>query len=176
MTTTILQDRRDVRAAGICERQECEILDNGAWRVRDTATGSGRWHTVFQGHCTCADYLTRGATCKHLRAVAAEETALAQYCVEWNARSTEARADVDHDELPGDFLDTGLDFADDVLLAEPARDEYAGPYGSDGWPQPRPCCPECGAELETRSYWVGGKGYTAFLCCTKDVEHRALPA
>ena len=156
------------------ERAECELLDNGAWRVRDTQTGSGRWHTVFAGHCTCPDYLTRGATCKHVRAVAAEETALAQYCDDWNARSDQARAvEVSGGDQFGDFLSGDFGAFDDASLT---ADEYKGPYGSDGWPQPRPTCPDCGAELVCRSYYVGGRGMLAFLCCTKDVEHRALPA
>src|SRR5215210_3351817 len=83
--------RRTVKALTIVARQDCELQDNGAWRVRDTATGSGRWHTVFNGHCTCMDYLSRGATCKHLRAVADEERQLAAYCDDWNARSEQAR-------------------------------------------------------------------------------------
>lgn len=174
MTAAILT--RSDRAVGIVTRQECELLDNGAWRVRDTATGSGRWHTVFQGHCTCPDYLVRGATCKHQMAVRAEERALAQYCVDWNARSDQARAaEVDFDQ-GGNFLDGDFSAFADESLTDSGANEYRGPYGSDGWPQPRPCCPECGAELECRSYYVGGRGMMAFLCCTLHNEHQALPA
>lgn len=39
-----------------------------------------------------------------------------------------------------------------------------------------PCCPECGAELETRSYYIGGRGYCYFEVCTRDLAHRALQA
>jgi hypothetical protein len=116
--------------------------------VRDTQTGSGRWHIADNDRCDCYD-ATRG-TCKHVLAVRRQEAALEAYCDQWNAQSDAQR------------LTT--------------RNEYRGPYGSDGWLQPRPTCPECGAELESRSYYVGGKGYTAFYCCTRIVEHRALPA
>lgn len=160
----IVQDRtarRTAKALTIVARQDCEPLDNGGWIVRDVATGSGAPHIVAGGHCDCPDHTRRASYCKHLQAVALEERSLAQYAATWNARSAEARVALD--DLPGNFLDS-------------LSDEYRGPYGSDGWPQPRPTCPECGAELVTRSYYVGGKGYTAFLCCTRDAEHQALPA
>jgi hypothetical protein len=95
--------------------------------------------------------------------VALEERTLADYCDGWNARSATARAALTPEDL--DWL------ADDV-----ARDEYSGPYGSDGWPQPRPCCPECGSELETRQYYTGGRGYRMWLVCTRDAQHQSLPA
>jgi hypothetical protein len=37
-------------------------------------------------------------------------------------------------------------------------------------------CPECGAGLESQSYYVGGRGMMAFLVCRRDAQHRALPA
>jgi hypothetical protein len=160
----IVQDRtarRTVKALRIVARQECELLDDGRWQVRDTQTGSGDPHIVVNGHCDCQDHTRRAAYCKHLQAVALEERALGEYCDSWNARSEQQR-------LTAEDLDW---LSDDVN-----RDEYSGPYGSDGWPQPRPTCPDCGAELECQSYYVGGKGYRAFMVCSKDVEHRALPA
>ncbi len=36
-----------------------------------------------------------------------------------------------------------------------------------------PSCPTCGARLETRSYYVGGRGMMAFLVCVDDVTHAA---
>ncbi len=39
-----------------------------------------------------------------------------------------------------------------------------------------PCCPDCGAGLESQSYYIGGRGMMAFLVCRRDAEHRALPA
>lgn len=163
MATAILT--RSDRAVGIVTRQECIPCEDhpGFFQVRDTETGSGTTYIAAAHRCTCPDYIMRGQRCKHSIAVEHEERALADYCTDWNARSEQARAALTPEDL--DWL------ADDV-----ARDEYAGPFGADGWPQPRPCCPECGAELVSRSYYVGGKGYTAFLCCTKDSEHRALPA
>jgi predicted nucleic acid-binding Zn finger protein len=143
------QVSRSDRAVGIVERHETLLRDDGSWQVRDTV-GSGRWHIVLEGHCDCPDYVYRHMTCKHLRAVAAEERSLAQYAATWDARSEQQR------------LST--------------RNEYRGPYGSDGWPEPRPCCPDCGAELVSQSYHIGGRGMIAFLVCSKDAEHRAMPA
>ena len=91
MATAILQDRRAVRAAGIVERHEAHLRDDGTWQVRDTA-GSGRWYVVMDGHCSCPDYVYRSVTCKHLRAVMVEERELAQYGATWDARSEQARA------------------------------------------------------------------------------------
>lgn len=109
------------------------MRDDGTWQVRDTA-GSGKWHTVVDGQCTCPDYVFRHMTCKHLRAVAAEERALAEYCDSWNAGSEQARA-------------------------------CSGPR-----------CPDCGAELSHQQYYTGGRGYQYFQVCTRDQQHRALPA
>ena len=91
MATAILQDRRTVRAAGIVERHEAHLRDDGTWQVRDTS-GSGRWYVVMHGHCSCPDYVYRSVTCKHLRAVMQEERELAQYGATWDARSEQARA------------------------------------------------------------------------------------
>ena len=90
MAAGILQDRRTVRAQAIVERHEAHLRDDGTWQVRDTA-GSGRWYVVMDGHCSCADYVYRSVTCKHLRAVMVEERKLAQYAATWDARSEQAR-------------------------------------------------------------------------------------
>ncbi len=139
MAAAILQDRRTVRAAGIVERHEAHLRDDGTWQVRDTQ-GSGRWHTVMDGHCSCPDYVYRNATCKHLRAVMQEERELAQYGAAWDARS------------------------------EQVRSRYNNVIPNS------PCCPDCGAGLESQSYYVGGRGMMAFLVCRRDAQHRALPA
>ena len=39
-----------------------------------------------------------------------------------------------------------------------------------------PSCPDCGGRLECQSYYIGGRGYQAFMVCTSDAQHRALPA
>ena len=143
MTTASLT--RSERAAGIQQRQELMLQDDGSWKVRDTH-GSGKWYTVIDGNCSCPDATYRAVTCKHSRAVLSEEQALRQFAADWDAQ------------------------------AEPALDEYRGPYGSDGWPQPRPTCPDCGAELETRSYYIGGRGYQYFEVCTADMAHHARQA
>lgn len=145
MTQAILT--RTERAAGIVTRQECEPLEDGSWRVRDTGTGSGEGHIATVRGCDCWDYRRRGGICKHMRAIILEEQALAQFCAEWDAQAV-----------------------------EPVCDQYSGPYGSDGWPQPRPTCPICGAELETRSYYIGGRGYQYFEICTRDMAHHARQA
>lgn len=159
MAQSILQyDLRSERAAGICDRQELLMRDDGSWQVRDTA-GSGKWHIVLDGHCDCADYVYRRVTCKHIRATREEERSLAQFCESWDVRSEQARAAVELDDLPGDFLDTDFSaFDDDVLTATAPR------------------CPDCGAPLDTRQYYAGGKGYTYVKVCTRDIAHRALPA
>ena len=133
MAQAILQDRRAERAAGIMERHEAHLRDDGTWQVRDTA-GSGRWYVVMDGHCSCPDYVYRGVTCKHLRAVMQEERELANYGATWDARSEQARA-------------------------------AAGPQ-----------CPDCGGRLQSQTFYIGGRGYQAFMVCTRDTAHRALPA
>lgn len=153
MATAILT--RSDRAAGICERHELMLQEDGSWRVRDTQ-GSGKWYTVIDGNCSCPDARFRAVTCKHTRAVLNEEQALADYCDQWNTRSEQARAAVELDELPGDFLDGDFStFDDDVLTAT------SGPR-----------CPQCGAPLDTRQYYVGGKGYAFFEVCARDAQHR----
>lgn len=112
---------RTDRAAGIVTRQECEPLDNGAWRVRDTATGSGEWHTASTHGCSCADYRRRGGICKHMRAIILEEQALAQYCAAWDARAEDARIAA----APGNFLDGPFDGFADELLTAPAPTQPA---------------------------------------------------
>ncbi len=39
-----------------------------------------------------------------------------------------------------------------------------------------PHCPDCGARLTSQTFYIGGKGYQAFMVCTRDTAHRALPA
>lgn len=76
---------RDERAFGIVSRQECipvETVD-GLFQVRDTATGSGTWHLATATSCDCYD-ASRGHQCKHQRAVAQEEQALASYAAAWD--------------------------------------------------------------------------------------------
>lgn len=187
----IVQDRtacRTVKALTIVARQDCEPPDNGGWSVRDVATGSGAPHIVVNGHCDCPDHTRRAAYCKHLQAVALEERELSAYCDGWNARSEQAQQNIQTNSSKGQNLpaisqqgnigpNSDRSAEDlDWLTDDVNRDEYSGPYGSDGWPQPQPTCPNCGAELECQTYYVGGKGMTAFLICSKDVEHRALPA
>ncbi len=85
------QDRRTVRAAGIVERQECELQDDGRWLVRDAVTGSGEWHTTTAQACDCWDFRRRGGTCKHMRAVLVEERALRSYAAGWDTSAEVAK-------------------------------------------------------------------------------------
>jgi hypothetical protein len=142
------QDRRTARAAGIVERHEAHLRDDGTWQVRDTQ-GSGRWYVVMDGHCSCPDYVYRNATCKHLRAVMQEERALAQYGQAWDARSEQQRQ---------------------AATANFAVQNITPKFGVS------PTCPDCGSRLESQSYYIGGRGYQAFMVCTRDAQHRALPA
>ena len=150
MAQAILQDRRTVRAAGIVERHEAHLRDDGTWQVRDTA-GSGRWYVVMDGHCSCPDYVYRRTTCKHLRAVMQEERELAQYAANW-------------DMCAGDAAQAVRDAAYTAELNARAQ-QPAGPR-----------CPDCGTGLECQSYYIGGRGMMAFLVCRRDAQHRALPA
>ncbi len=142
------QDRRTVRAAGIVERHEAHLRDDGTWQVRDTA-GSGRWYVVMDGHCTCPDYVYRSVTCKHQRAVMQEERELAQYGATWDARSEQQRQSVPTNSSEQNF----------------------GPNSARSL-----TCPDCGGRLECQSYYIGGRGYQAFMVCRRDAQHRALPA
>ena len=94
------QDRRTVRAQAIVERQEAHLRDDGTWQVRDTQ-GSGRWYVVMDGHCSCPDYVYRNVTCKHIRAVMQEERELAQYGATWDARSEQARQNLEANSPQG---------------------------------------------------------------------------
>jgi len=106
MAQAILQDRRTARAAGIVTRHEAHLRDDGTWQVRDTQ-GSGRWYVVMDGHCSCPDYVYWNATCKHLRAVMQEERKLAQYAATWDARSEQARRNVEVLNISPRCLDCG---------------------------------------------------------------------
>ncbi len=86
----VTQDRRQARASGIVERHELLLADDGSWQVRDTQ-GSGRWYRVVDSHCSCADYVYRQVTCKHLRAVMAEEQALAGFARQWDHDAEQQR-------------------------------------------------------------------------------------
>lgn len=167
---------RSERATGIVERHELLMRDDGTWQVRDTA-GSRKWHIVMDGHCDCPDYVFRHMTCKHLRAVATEERSLAQYCADWNTRSEQARADlvsnIHEVEQPAGAWYKGTYYtAEQLAASEQARQAKGTPFSAE----PSPHCPDCGAPLDTRSYYVGGKGYCYVKVCTRDSEHRALPA
>ena len=95
MAQAILQqDRRTARAAGIVERHEAHLRDDGTWQVRDTQ-GSGRWYVVMDGHCSCPDYVYRGVTCNHRRAVMQEDRKLAQYGQAWDSRAEQQRQAVE---------------------------------------------------------------------------------
>ncbi len=39
-----------------------------------------------------------------------------------------------------------------------------------------PHCPDCGGRLQSQTFYIGGKGYQAFMVCVRDAQHRALPA
>lgn len=163
----ILQDRtvrRATKAAGIVTRQEVIPCDDraGYYSVTDTGTGSGNTYFASATSCSCPDAQFRGNRCKHQIAVAAEELALAEYASIWSSMVEQARAAVDQ-PCTGQTVPL-------------STNEYAGPYGSDGWPAPRPTCSDCGAELESRQFYVGGRGYLYFQVCTADAEHQALPA
>lgn len=174
---------RSERAVGIVERHELLMKDDGSWQVRDTA-GSGRWYTVVDGHCSCPDATFRHVTCKHARAVMGEEQALADYCDQWNMRSEQARAAVELDDLPGNFLDTDLSAFDDITLTAPRGAVYRGQYFTaeqcDAAEQARkaagPRCPDCGAPTEQRQCWCGKAGWRRFSVCSRNAEHKALPA
>lgn len=85
MTAATLPQRLDrtARALGIIERAECVPQDDGRWLVRDTATGSGRWHLATPTSCDCYD-ASKGHQCKHQRACQAEAIALASYAADWD--------------------------------------------------------------------------------------------
>lgn len=174
---------RSERAIGIVERHELLMKDDGSWQVRDTA-GSGRWHTVVDGHCSCPDATFRHITCKHTRAVMAEERALADYCDQWNARSEQARAAVELVQ-PGNFLDGDFSAFDDVDLTAPAprgavyRGQFFSEAECDAFEAARkasPRCPDCGSVTTEDQRWCGKRGWRRFRVCTLNAEHRALPA
>ena len=39
-----------------------------------------------------------------------------------------------------------------------------------------PQCPDCGSRITSQTFYIGGKGYQAFMVCVRDAQHRALPA
>ena len=64
---TVARPTRTDKAIGIITRAECIPLDDDTWKVRDTATRSGRWHITTSTNCDCRD--ARKGTCKHQLAV-----------------------------------------------------------------------------------------------------------
>ncbi len=45
---------------------------------------------------------------------------------------------------------------------------------AEAWDQAaQPTCPMCGEALVSTMYWIGGRGYTAFLVCSGDGSHPA---
>ena len=39
----------------------------------------------------------------------------------------------------------------------------------------RETCPDCGAYRIHRLYYIGGRGYCGFMCCSANNEHKARP-
>jgi hypothetical protein len=60
-----------------------------------------------------------------------------------------------------------------AVITEAYRlDAYAA--GWDAWAgAQRPCCPQCGAQIEMAVYWIGGKGYCSFAVCSAEGSHPA---
>jgi hypothetical protein len=146
---------RSDRASGIVTRQECEPLDNGAWRVRDTATGSGEWHTTTFYGCDCWDYRRRGGVCKHMRAIILEEAALAEYASSWSSMVDQARAAV-----------------------EPQGAAYKGQWYTgaqlEASAQARQLrCTTCNGHAESLLSYCGGRGHVTWAVCTVDSSHPA---
>jgi hypothetical protein len=47
----------------------------------------------------------------------------------------------------------------------------------DAWAaSQRPCCPQCGAQLVSMQFYVGGRGYRFFDVCSGDRAHYCTPA
>ncbi len=76
---------RRVTAAGGTPAQRWHLAGTRHGRLRTLVHRDG-WH------CSCPDYIYRGMTCKHLRAMMQEERDLAQYGATWDVRSEQARA------------------------------------------------------------------------------------
>lgn len=146
---------RTAKAAGICERQECELRDDGRWQVRDSATGSGTWHIVTATSCDCMDYRRTGLQCKHLLAVTAEQARLDAYVEEWNAAAESMQP-------KGAWYKGTYYTAEQCAAAERARAAN------------EPVCPTCGAATQPEQVYVGGRGYVWFASCRKNHEHRAV--
>ncbi len=48
-------------------------------------------------------------------------------------------------------------------------------FNAEAWGKAaRPCNPECGARLVSTVYWIGGKGYSAFLVWEDHAEQCAV--
>ena len=88
-TASIARPTRTDKAIGITLRQECTPLDDypGYYSVRDTLTGSGRFHIATLLECDCPDFTHRRRPCKHVEAVRATETALHAYAAAWDAQA-----------------------------------------------------------------------------------------
>ena len=72
----------------------------------------------------------------------------------------------------------GLNPTTAQVIAELYQAELAG-YGAawDAWAASKqPRCPMCGATLEPRQSYVGGKGYRFFQVCSGNTEHYSTPA
>lgn len=82
-------NRRATKALGIVSRQECELQDNGTWKVRDTQTGSGQAHFVTSETCDCYD--SRKGVCKHQIACRKAEAELTAYAADWDATVATAK-------------------------------------------------------------------------------------
>lgn len=163
MTASILpQDRtarRISKALTIVALQECEPLEDGRWRVRDTANGSGTWHQTTTSTCSCADFTFRRVPCKHIGAVQREEAALADYCNQWNEASDAQRAAVEP-ATTGAWYKGEYYTTEQLAAAEQAR-------------AARPRCRTCGAGVVIEQHYIGGRGYCHFEVCSVDSSHPA---
>ncbi len=72
----------------------------------------------------------------------------------------------------------GLGHRAALVIAELMAPELAGYAASwDAWAaSQRPICPMCGAAIEPRQYYVGGKGYMLFEVCSSDGSHYSKAA
>ena len=63
-----------------------------------------------------------------------------------------------------------------VMQEERKLAQYAATWDARAEQARGPHCPECGGRLQSQTFYIGGRGYMAFLVCTRDAQHRALPA
>ncbi len=85
-TAPIVVDHRQAKALGIAQRHECIPLDDypGYYGVRDTLTGSGKFHITTWLECSCADFTYRHKLCRHIAAVRETEASLQAYAAAWD--------------------------------------------------------------------------------------------